>query len=258
MRYLNEGYDDLIRHSYAYDQKTQKTSSAWKLVKTLYNKNYVYSSDTEPKIPKKIHQIWLGGKLPGKYKKYCDSWQKFNPSWEYKLWTDDDLNSIKITKKEIFDFCPNYANKSDILRYEILNQHGGLYVDTDFECLKSFDDLLYLDFFAGFAHDKDMILYTALIASVARHPITDNCVNMLKKGYNGNDTMKVMRTTGPYYFTECFLADTTKDMNGVVIFPTDFFYPFPNNMRHTSNFKKYIKQCSYAIHYWDVSWAKNK
>jgi mannosyltransferase OCH1-like enzyme len=32
--------------------------------------------------------------------------------------------------------------KTDILRFEILYQFGGLHKDTDFECLKPIDDLI--------------------------------------------------------------------------------------------------------------------
>lgn len=46
----------------------------------------------------------------------------------------------------------NYGEKSDVLRYEILQQFGGIYVDCDFECLKSFDSLLSCNFFSGFSN----------------------------------------------------------------------------------------------------------
>ena len=39
-------------------------------------------------------------------------------------------------KRDVFERAINPGMKSDIFRYEILKQIGGLYVDTDFECLK--------------------------------------------------------------------------------------------------------------------------
>jgi mannosyltransferase OCH1-like enzyme len=41
-----------------------------------------------------------------------------------------------------FDRASNFGEKSDIWRYEILFRLGGVYVDTDFECVRPFDSLL--------------------------------------------------------------------------------------------------------------------
>ena len=258
MRYLEESYDCLVQRSFYYAGYKQVKSSAWDLVRVLYDKNYLHCVDDTSVIPKKIHQIWFGGKLPDKYKRLTESWQRFHPTWEYKLWKDEDIDSISLTKKDIFDASPNYANKSDIFRYEILRQQGGLYADTDFECLKSFDDLLCLDFFTGWAYDKSMILYTALIATIPRHQIINDCVNLLNHSYNGNNSFKIMDTTGPYYFTRCFLNSAREDTKGVVVFPPDFFYPLPNGDRWATRPHKYIKPFSYAIHHWAVSWLIKK
>jgi Glycosyltransferase sugar-binding region containing DXD motif len=37
--------------------------------------------------------------------------------------------------KEAFLSAYNYGMKSDILRYEILHSYGGVYIDTDYECV---------------------------------------------------------------------------------------------------------------------------
>ena len=40
------------------------------------------------------------------------------------------------------DPARNLAERADVLRYEILRRHGGVYVDVDVECLRPLDDLL--------------------------------------------------------------------------------------------------------------------
>jgi mannosyltransferase OCH1-like enzyme len=254
MKYLSDSWEALISNSYGYNAKMQAEMPAWDIVRTLYINNYVLSNDTEQHIPKKIHQIWLGGKLPEKYIRFSDSWQDKNPTYEYKLWTDKDVDSIIMSKRNIFNQCHNKGMKSDILRYEILRQQGGIYVDTDFECLKPLDDLLYLDFFTGISYDAEMVLYMGLIATVPNHPIIVNCVNDVNRGYVGNNAMEIMDITGPYFFTRSFLKGVTKDTKGVVAFPMSYFYPMPNNVRHESDPYKYILPNSYAIHHWAVSW----
>ena len=63
--------------------------------------------------------------------------------------TDNNINDVVLTNRIIYDSITNLGQKSDYLRYHILNQFGGIYVDTDFECLKSFDSLSYVDFLVG-------------------------------------------------------------------------------------------------------------
>ena len=257
MIYRKETYKQLIRKSYGFDQEKQNMSLAWKIMDSLYQKNYLQAIDTTEKIPKKIHQIWLGDKqMPEIYLKYMESWKKFHPTWEYKLWTDEDTKSIEILKRETFDNAQNQGMRSDILRYEILRQFGGMYVDTDFECLRAFDDLLYLDFITGIGYDSKLQLYIGLLASVPNHCIMNKSINLSAPFYTGQKGSRIMNVTGVNHFTKCFLSCVTKETKGVVAFPMDFFYPFPNNMRRQANPYKYINACSYAIHHWGISWSK--
>lgn len=253
MKYTEEEYDSMIQRSYGYIANEQG-SVAWNKVKFLYQKNYVFCNDTAEHIPRKIHQIWLGGRVPEKYREFMDSWQRFNPSYEYKLWTDKEAKDINMSKRNIFESCKNNGMKSDLLRYEILRQEGGIYVDTDFECLKPFDDLLYLKFFTGISYDAKMVLYIGIIGSTLGHGITTLCADLVNTSYGGNDAMTIMDLTGPYYFTRCFLRATIDDTDGVVAFPMDFFYPLPNNLRGINNPYQFVRPCSYAIHHWEVSW----
>lgn len=258
MKYLAESYDDMICKSYAYSKEEQDSSSDWKTMRELYQNNYIQYTDTLVKIPKIIHQVWLGSPFPEKYWKYTESWKKFHPDWKYKLWTDLDAKRIHITRRDIFDNASNNGMRSDILRYEILRQYGGLYVDTDFECLKSFDDLMYLDFFASIGYDTKLQLYIGLIASIPDHPIISECANSLNYSYNGCKGSKIMEATGANHFTRCFL-EKEKESKNVVAFPMDFFYPFPNNLREENvDVYSFITPCSYAIHHWAVSWLIKK
>jgi inositol phosphorylceramide mannosyltransferase catalytic subunit len=254
MKYTAETFDQLIAKSYSYDT-IACSSSEWKIARQLYRKNYI-NSEGSPKIPKIIHQIWLGGALPEKYKALTETWIKFHPDWVYQLWTDKEMYLIKFSPRMqyVFDTCTNIGMKADILRYHILDIFGGLYIDTDFECLKAFDELRYLDFFTGIAYDRDFTLYNGLIATVPGHSIIKSCLNV--GVYSGNNPTKIMEATGPYHLTKCFNANTFIDTIGVVAFPMDFFYPLPNNKRREEYPKKYIQPVSYGIHYWDVSWLK--
>ena len=84
----------------------------------------------------------------------------------------------------LFESAVNWGEKADILRYEILNQFGGLYVDTDFECLRAFDALHKLcDFYIGLESIERRFqsprMSNALIACSAGHPMIRACINSI-------------------------------------------------------------------------------
>ena len=94
-------------------------------------------------IPKVIHYCWFGGKpLPQLAIKCIESWKKFLPDYEIKLWNEDnfDINIVPYTKEAYS--VKKYAFVSDYARFWILYNYGGLYFDTDVEIIKSFHEIL--------------------------------------------------------------------------------------------------------------------
>lgn len=91
-------------------------------------------------IPKKIHQVWIGDiPVPNKWKRCCDQVRDAHPDWEYKLWLNDDVQEIiKNSPQNVSSAYQRYYDQKiwalacDILRYVILYQHGGVYMDCDF------------------------------------------------------------------------------------------------------------------------------
>ena len=84
-------------------------------------------------IPHIIHQIWLGGELPITYHAYVATWKSPSSTWSYRLWNDTDTTPIVSSRDdvELYDHVVKlYAcaqtpvEKSDIMRLEILYQHG--------------------------------------------------------------------------------------------------------------------------------------
>lgn len=69
-----------------------------------------------------------------------------------------------------------YAAKKDYIEYLVLYHYGGVFMDTDFVCLKPFDELAYrYSYFSGFEPPSDYIemplTSNALIATVKESPI---------------------------------------------------------------------------------------
>ena len=101
-------------------------------------------------IPKIIHLCWLSGDpYPRKIQKCLDSWDKYLKDYEIVLWDTNrfDLKS-SIWVKQAFE-NRKYAFAADYIRFYALFHFGGIYLDSDVEVLKDFDDLLDLPYFIG-------------------------------------------------------------------------------------------------------------
>ena len=101
-------------------------------------------------IPKIIHLCWLSGDpYPPKIAKCLKSWEKYLPDYEIILWDTKrfDLNS-SIWVKQAFE-NKKYAFAADYIRFYALYHMGGIYLDSDVEVLKAFDELLDLPYFVG-------------------------------------------------------------------------------------------------------------
>jgi mannosyltransferase OCH1-like enzyme len=253
-----EEFETLVKRSYNFNQDTFNNDVSWKVLRQLYVNNYLNAIKNGDKIPKKIHQIWFGEPMSKEYRAYAETWKRFNPDWEYKLWTEKDVNDVDIPRRDLFNSIEHLGQKSDFLRYHILNQFGGLYVDMDFECIKSFNPLSYLDFYIGVGYPSNVELYIGLIASVPHHPVIERVIRKMVK-VTGGGWRNVFNTTGTYFFTNNFFRIVTGEDKGIVAFPTEYFYPFPNYKNHHElNGRDYIKDRSYAVHHWGVSWRQKR
>lgn len=227
----------------------------WVLAKNLYEKEF-YGTN---KIPKKIHQIWLGGNLPEKYINLCKSWEVNHPDWEYKLWTDNDISEFNIDIEK-FNKIKNLGVKSDLLRYHIMYKYGGIYVDTDFLCLKPFDSLLKYDFFGcGGVTDtnNNPLLFNGLFGSIKENKIIEDCINFINEDiYTVTNYEIMLKLTGPYHLTEMVFKNIDKESN-VIMLPLTFCYPLPAIYRHTKyNLNDWIREESICVHLWEQSWQK--
>jgi len=241
---------------------------AWRLYVENYNRYYLeYKGDKTPVIPKNIHFVWLGGPFPQKYERLKETWEKQHPDWNIKVWGDKDAESFGMVNKKIFDAVSNYGVKSDIFRYEILYRHGGIYTDTDYECLLSFDDFLYLDFFAGTGWNPWPVVFNGLLACTSGNKYMGNIIDAIHQEQI-NDTLgfdQILNYTGCDFITPIYTKyqETTSDKT--VVFPNHFFYPMSatvrgevreDNEESRKRVYSYLKPNSYCVHLWYCSWQK--
>jgi len=243
------------------------------LFKEIYNKNKIDNNIKQinvlPLIPLKIHQIWIGPKtLPDKFKWMIETWKKKHSNWTYKLWTNEDLKDFKLKNQKVFDMATNWGAKADILRYEILNREGGVYVDIDFECLQPLDILNQNYNFYCCIVENTNVIANGIIGSIANHPILQKCIDDISriKGFKG-DFQSVWELTGPGVFTNAVrqYISVLTNQSKIIALPSSFFFPFPGYLRFDFWSKRlsrkdilsYFKPESFAVHYWATSWQEN-
>ena len=125
-----------------------------------YNERLSSLSLSSLSIPKILHFIWVGpNQLLPKYMKCIETWKIMHSNWLIKIWTDDNIKELYFDNRDIFDKADNYGMKSDILRYEILYREGGVYIDIDYECLQSIENIINsCKFFTNQAQFNVMII----------------------------------------------------------------------------------------------------
>lgn len=230
--------------------------------KDLYQKNIHFLPDSAIHIPKIIHQIWLGGPVPDALKEYMETWKVFHPDWRYILWTDELVEHFPLYNKELYDNEQNYGAKSDILRYEILFHFGGVYVDTDFECLRALDSLHHTyDFYTGLISLDAHFVHVGIgiVGSKPQHPIIAFCIVNMKNNYENN--VGAPAKTGPIPFTRACFYYAGMDFSHDIIFPATYFYPFPARGVYQKDGglglidrHKWISEGAYAVHWWGKTW----
>jgi mannosyltransferase OCH1-like enzyme len=211
------------------------------------------------KIPKIIHQVWLGGPLPEAFKKYVASWFTMHSQggWIYKLWTDEDMKTFPLYNRAIYDASDSVGVRSDIAKWEIVYKYGGVYLDVDFECLKPLDILHYTyDFYTAIQPlDTQFVqLGAALFGARAGHPILKHCIETIKH----NEHKKgATNKTGPIHFTRCFYACAGKNGSLDIALPASYCYPLGCTETKITK-QAWIDNGAYAVHHWAKSWMPNQ
>ena len=190
--------------------------------------------------------------------KCIESWHKFMPDFEYRLWNEDnfDTNSNRYVK-EAYE-AHKYAFVSDYVRLYALYNEGGIYMDTDVEVLKPFDELLSLSGFIGFEGTRYLPVGTGTIAcmpkgewvseqlSVYRH------IGFIKSNGSYDLLTNPFRITGEMVkngFVSNGKEQIYKDMH---VFPVEYFCP-----RQTTG-EIFITENTYCDHHFMGSWKHKK
>lgn len=260
-----------------------RNKKVYSFFKKVYERAQRKLKDHRYDIPRIMHHIWLGDPLSDEFRQLRTTWFAHHPDWTFILWTDRIENDEKaivvdsfealdevleqgsakriivlvkgldFDNKPHFDASPNYGQRSDILKWEVVYRYGGAYIDCDFECYKPFDILHEtFDFYTCLQPLDTRIvqLGAALFAAYPYHPILGACVFEM----NFEPGPVVVRT-GPIHFTNALIRNILECDGCNMVFPARYFYPCGYNERKESPSSWYWEQ-SFAVHHWAGSWLK--
>lgn len=215
------------------------------------------------KIPKIIHYCWVGSNPKPQSVLYCiESWKRCCPDYEIREWneTNYDFKKNKYMRQAYeakkWGFVPDYA------RLDIIYEHGGIYLDTDVEMIRSFDHLLENECFFGFEDTGDGEYFVNCghgFGAVPHHEAVKSARDLYEHLFfiNADGSMNLLPS--PYYTTQCMrqmgLVQENRDqaLPGVQVYASDVLCP--KNFR-TGKLHQTVRTMS--IHHFSASWVDEK
>ncbi|CAF1100679.1 unnamed protein product [Didymodactylos carnosus] len=147
-----------------------------------------------------------------------------HPSWEIKMWNYSNLFPLYNQKR--FDQTNLLKQKSDIARYEIIFQYGGVYLDVDFEPLKTIEPLLH-GIKAFVAWESKEFVCNGVFGGIPGHEFIKDLVLDLDSNWMTFVNGTVNQQTGPHYMTKHLKKTKLTMESGFQAFPTHIFFPYP-------------------------------
>ena len=79
-------------------------------------------------ISEVAHWIWFDESLPPWAASNIDSFRSMHPEWKVRVWHELP-DQFPLDLLDLFEHLPWYSSRSDIFRYWLLAEYGGVYLD---------------------------------------------------------------------------------------------------------------------------------
>ena len=201
-------------------------------------------------IPKIIHYCWLSGDpYPELVQRCMQSWKEKLPDYELMLWNMNRFDIHSVPWVEQACAAKKWAPASDYIRLYALYNYGGIYLDSDVQVIKPFDDLLNRSYFFGKEHTPDK---------------TENCDSIEAAAFGCEKGNQIVKESMDYFATHDYLDKkgvldsmtlpsllslVIKKHPNVEVFPMDYFSP-----KNTRTLELQITKNTYSIHHFNGSW----
>ena len=214
-------------------------------------------------IPHILHYCWFGkGEKPHNIVEYITGWKKMLPEYKIIEWNEDNF-SIKdapVYVQEAYR-VHKYAFVSDYARIQALYEYGGVYLDTDIEVIRRFDEVLIdRELVLGFESDRS--LETAFIACSKGNLIIQGFLETYRNRRfifpDGSYDMSVINEHFSQYM-QGYGVDLENESYREIpelqlaIYPREYFAAFDIGNWHIKPTKN-----TYTIHHMNASWSNGR
>lgn len=216
-------------------------------------------------IPKIIHFCWLSNDpYPKDIQRCIDSWADKLPDYEIMHW-NFDIFDIKKSQwvKEAFE-AKKYAFAADYIRLYALYHYGGIYLDSDVEVLKTFDDLLDRPYFLCEENSPRRLIEAAVMGAEKKSEWIGHCLNYYadrsfaqKDGsYDTKPLPDIITHILQEYYELNYIEGLgdIEDKEKINILPVDYFSPKKWDDATVYN----VTTNTYCIHHFCGSWLPTK
>lgn len=204
---------------------------------------YTFNDDDDTCIPKILHQIWIGdaSKAPRAWMRTWEARHSRGEGWEYRFWNETRLveEGIQFRCQRQIDAIPEINGKADIIRWELLERFGGVFVDADSICLRPLDPEMFLTpralqhcgGFAAFENEniRQGLLATGTMGFCPGHPLVRAIVDRIASGALDLEiaTMRAWYSVGPALLTRMVqeTAAAAATTTTIHVFPSYYFLP---------------------------------
>ncbi len=174
-------------------------------------------------IPKIIHQLWIG-EIARPYK-IMDKWQEMHPDYEYIMWNEEKLKSLRIPRKykEKIDKWPEIHGQADMYRWIILRDYGGIFVDADMFCIEPFTNNLLANSWFCFENEieRQGLCATTIMAFEKNHKLPNLCIEHILKNYIKPPSWI---SVGPKLLSDMYYSNA-EELKDIDILPSYKFLP---------------------------------
>lgn len=207
-------------------------------------------------IPKIIHYCWFGGGEKSNLMKKCmESWKQYCPDYEIIEWNESNIDISECVYAQQAMEQKKWSFVSDYVRYDVLYNYGGIYLDTDVMLIKSPEPLLQEKAYMGF-DQPDLVNTGVGFGAEKNNPIIGEILDYFKGMKLIQDDGSINYEIQPGITTKILERHGLKipdcgiqKLENITIFPCDYFAP------KSYNSVKMVKtENTYSIHMYLASW----
>lgn len=153
--------------------------------------------------------------------------------WRYTLWTEQNIAGWDFPGRNLFDaFQGVYHAQADILRYAVLQQYGGIYIDADTAFVKLLDERFLAPAEGAWVvreRAESSLLCNGFLGAEPGHPLLAAVIHDLAKldvAAIAAETREELHGAAWVLTGPCCLSEVIKASQiPVAIYPSSYFMP---------------------------------